>query len=66
MQKLMLARGNEDFAFKVIDRPTPPPKQRDAPQRTLIALVSLLTGEILGMLSVFVRKAVENRPNRSP
>jgi uncharacterized protein involved in exopolysaccharide biosynthesis len=63
MQKLMLARGNEEFAFKVIDRATPP-KQREAPKRTLIALVSMLSGGLLGILVVFLRKAIANRPKR--
>jgi len=63
MQKLMLARGNEEFAFKVIDRATPP-KQREAPKRTLIALVSMLAGGFLGILSIFLRKAIANRPKR--
>jgi uncharacterized protein involved in exopolysaccharide biosynthesis len=63
MQKLMLARGNEEFAFKVIDRATPP-KQREAPKRTLIALVSMLAGGFLSLLAVFVRKAIANRPKR--
>jgi len=63
MQKLMLARGNEEFAFKVIDRATPP-KQREAPKRTLIALVSMLAGGFLGILVIFVRKAIANRPKR--
>jgi uncharacterized protein involved in exopolysaccharide biosynthesis len=63
MQKLMLARGNEEFAFKVIDRATPP-KQREAPKRTLIALVSMLAGGFLGILVVFLRKAIANRPKR--
>jgi uncharacterized protein involved in exopolysaccharide biosynthesis len=63
MQKLMLARGNEEFAFKVIDRAVPP-KQRDAPKRALIAIVSLLAGGFLGILAVFIRKAIANRPKR--
>jgi uncharacterized protein involved in exopolysaccharide biosynthesis len=63
MQKLMLARGNEEFAFKVIDRATPP-KKRDTPKRALIAIVSLLTGGFLGILVVFLRKAIANRPKR--
>lgn len=63
MQKLMLARGNEEFAFKVIDRATPP-KQRETPKRTLIALVSMLAGGFLGVLFVFLRKAIANRPKR--
>jgi len=60
MQKLMLARGNEEFAFKVID-PATPPKQRDAPKRALIAIVATLAGGFLGLLAVFLRKAVRER-----
>ena len=60
MQKLMLARGNEQFAFKVID-PATPPKQRDAPKRALIAIVATLAGGFLGLLAVFLRKAVRER-----
>jgi uncharacterized protein involved in exopolysaccharide biosynthesis len=60
MQKLMLARGNEQFAFKVID-PATPPKQRDAPKRALIAIVATLAGGFLGLLAVFLRKALRER-----
>lgn len=63
MQKLMLARGNEEFAFKVIDRATPP-KLRESPKRSLIAIVSLLAGGFLGVLVVFLRKAIQSRPKR--
>jgi uncharacterized protein involved in exopolysaccharide biosynthesis len=63
MQKLMLARGNEQFAFKVIDRATPP-KLRDAPKRALIAIVATLAGGFLGILAVFLRQALRNRPPR--
>lgn len=63
MQKLMLARGNEQFAFKVID-PAVPPKQRQSPTRTLITLVSTIVGGFLGILVVFLRKAIANRPKR--
>ena len=63
MQKLMLARGNEEFAFKVIDKATPP-KQREAPKRSLIAVVATLAGGFLGILAVFLRQAWRNRPPR--
>lgn len=63
MQKLMLARGNEEFAFKVIDRATPP-KQRQSPKRSLIALVSMFIGGFLGVLLIFLRKAIASRPKR--
>jgi uncharacterized protein involved in exopolysaccharide biosynthesis len=60
MQKLMLARGNEQFAFKVID-PAIPPKFRDSPKRTLIAIVSTMLGGFLSLLAVFLRKAIRER-----
>ena len=63
MQKLMLARGNEEFAFKVIDKATPP-KLRDAPKRALIAIVATLAGGFLGILVVFLRQAWCSRPPR--
>lgn len=61
MQKLMLARGNEQFAFKVIDEATPP-KRRESPKRALITLVAMLAGGFLGVLAVFLRKAIASRP----
>jgi LPS O-antigen subunit length determinant protein (WzzB/FepE family) len=63
MQKLMLARGNEEFAFKVIDKATPP-NLRDAPKRALIAIFATLAGGVLGILAVFLRQAWRNRPPR--
>jgi uncharacterized protein involved in exopolysaccharide biosynthesis len=63
MQKLMLARGNEEFAFKVIDKATPP-KKRDSPKRVLVAIVATLAGGFLGILAVFLRQAWRNRPPR--
>jgi len=63
MQKLMLARGNEEFAFKVVDRATPP-KHRETPKRTLITLISMLVGGFSGVLLVFLRKWFANRAIR--
>jgi uncharacterized protein involved in exopolysaccharide biosynthesis len=56
----MLARGNEEFAFKVID-PATPPKLRDSPKRAVISMVATLAGGFLGLLAVFLRKAVRER-----
>lgn len=61
MQKLMLARGNEQFAFKIID-PAVPPKQRDRPHRTLMVALAIVLGGLLSMLVIFIRYAV--RKNR--
>ena len=60
MQKLMLARGNEQFAFKVID-PATPPKYRDSPKRKLIVMVATILGGLIALIAVFVRKAIRER-----
>jgi uncharacterized protein involved in exopolysaccharide biosynthesis len=50
MQKLMLARGNRDFAFRVIDR-ADVPKRRSKPNRVLIVMAATIIG---GGLSVVI------------
>jgi uncharacterized protein involved in exopolysaccharide biosynthesis len=47
MQKLLLARGNDDYAFRLIDRAVAP-KERWRPQRTLICLIAATAGLLLG------------------
>lgn len=49
MQKMMLARGREEFTFRVID-PASVPKERIWPRR---ALISILGGVVGGLLAVF-------------
>lgn len=53
MQRLMLARGNEEFAFKVVDGPEIP-KRHVRPKRALIAVLGTLLGGLLGILAVSV------------
>jgi uncharacterized protein involved in exopolysaccharide biosynthesis len=53
MQKLMLARGNEEFAFKVVD-PAVPPKERERPKRTLIVILGTLLGGALSVAGVLL------------
>jgi LPS O-antigen subunit length determinant protein (WzzB/FepE family) len=57
MQKLLLARGNEEFAFKVIDRAVAP-KRHDSPQRALVVVVAFLAGVFLAVLALVLRNAV--------
>ena len=57
MQKLMLARGNKEFAFRVLDR-AQVPKQRSRPMRTLIVVLSTFVGGMLGVALVLLRNAV--------
>ena len=59
MQKLMLARGNEEFAFKVIDEAVAP-KRRDSPQRVLVVAVAFFAGAILSVLVLLVRGALRS------
>jgi uncharacterized protein involved in exopolysaccharide biosynthesis len=59
MQKLMLARGNEEFAFKVIDTAVAP-KELDAPKRILIILGALFAGGFSSVLILVARKAIRS------
>jgi uncharacterized protein involved in exopolysaccharide biosynthesis len=57
LQKLMLARGNEEFAFRVID-PATPPKEEVRPKRALIILVATALGGMLAVLGVILAQAI--------
>lgn len=56
MQKLMLARGNEEFAFKIVDGPEVP-KRHVRPKRALIAILGTFLGGILAVLAVCTASA---------
>jgi LPS O-antigen subunit length determinant protein (WzzB/FepE family) len=55
MQKLLMARGNREFAFKVIDTATPP-KEKARPRRVLIAIGGAIAGAMLGVLLALFRR----------
>ena len=57
LQKLMLARGNEEFAFRVLDSASPP-KERVRPNRSRIAVVGTLLGAVLALVAVLIRNAI--------
>jgi uncharacterized protein involved in exopolysaccharide biosynthesis len=57
LQKLMLARGKEDFAFRVVD-PAYVPKERLSPKRKLIVLVGAALGALLGVLVILLKDAM--------
>jgi uncharacterized protein involved in exopolysaccharide biosynthesis len=57
LQKLMLARGNDEFAFRVIDK-ADAPKERVRPKRVLIAVLTTLLGGMLGAILVFLVNAL--------
>jgi uncharacterized protein involved in exopolysaccharide biosynthesis len=62
LQKLMLARGNEEFAFIVID-PAEAPKRRARPKRAFIAVIGTILGGMLGVFCVLVGHAVRPDPS---
>ncbi len=59
MQKLMLARGNVQFSFKVVDRAVPP-KRPFHPKRLLIFLGSGVFGVLFAVFAVLFRARVKN------
>lgn len=60
MQKLMLAKGNEEFAFKVID-PAFVPDRRVSPKRTLTVIIATMAGGFFAVLWVLLRRTVARR-----
>jgi uncharacterized protein involved in exopolysaccharide biosynthesis len=59
MQKLMLARGSDEFAFRIIDQ-TGPPKFRERPKRRIIAVFGTMLGGVLGVIAVFFAHALRS------
>ena len=60
LQKVMLAKGNEEFAFRVIDTaevPTNPSK----PRRRLIVMLAVVLGGALAVFIVFLRHLVRTQ-----
>ncbi len=53
LPKLMLAKGNEEFAFKIVD-PAVSPKHRVRPKRALTAVIGTILGGLLGIFIVLV------------
>ncbi len=57
LQKLMLARGTQEFAFRVIDS-AEPPKRRVRPKRALIVVLGTLAGGLISVIGVFLGHAL--------
>ena len=57
LQKVMLARGNKEFAFRVIDQ-AQVPKTRFKPNRKLIVVLATFLGGFLAVMFVFTRHAI--------
>ena len=59
-QKLMLARGNEEFAFRIIDS-AEVPESPFRPNRRLMVIVATIFGGILAVFFVLARHFVRSR-----
>jgi len=57
MQKYMLAKGEVEYAYKIVDRASAP-KLRESPKRTLIVLLSILLGGIVATLFIVFRTGI--------
>ncbi len=60
LQKLMVARGRKEFAFRVIDR-AEVPKWRSSPKRARLVATAGIVGLTLGMLLACVRQVLLRR-----
>jgi uncharacterized protein involved in exopolysaccharide biosynthesis len=60
LQKLMLARGNEEFAFKIIDAASPP-RERVRPKRALISVAGTMAGGMFAVFLVFLLHTVRGQ-----
>jgi uncharacterized protein involved in exopolysaccharide biosynthesis len=59
LKAVMLANARQEYAFKIIDPAVVPDEdQRVSPKRKIIVLLSGLAGGLLGVLIVFMRRAL--------
>jgi len=56
----MLARGNEEYAFRIIDR-AEPPRKRSRPRRTLLVVSVFVVGGMFSVLVAFIRSAFRRK-----
>jgi len=52
-KSLMLAKGTEEFVFKVVSEPRVP-EDKSSPKRALICIVSFIVGTMLGLVVVLI------------
>jgi uncharacterized protein involved in exopolysaccharide biosynthesis len=55
LQKAMVARGDKQYAFRVVDH-ADVPKRRSWPKRRVIVAIGILAGGLAGLAAVFLRE----------
>jgi uncharacterized protein involved in exopolysaccharide biosynthesis len=60
MQKLLLARGNDEFAFKVVDRAVAP-RRHSWPNRISVAVGSVIIGILVSIVALLIRREFRAR-----
>lgn len=60
MKTVMLAKGREEYAFKVID-PGVVPTEKSRPRRTLIVITATVIGGFLAVLIAFLRDSIRRQ-----
>lgn len=60
LQKVMLARGEEEFAFRIVD-PAQTPKLRYWPKRSLIVILATVVGGLLASIAALLSHAMAQR-----
>jgi uncharacterized protein involved in exopolysaccharide biosynthesis len=59
MQKVMIAQGTDEFAFRVVDEAHPPPK-RFRPKRSIIVALAFMIGLLFSTIGVLVFDVLRN------
>ena len=59
MQKLMLAKGNEEFAFRTVDS-AEPAKRPSRPRRAIVTVIGTLLGGVISVFAVFFWQALRS------
>jgi uncharacterized protein involved in exopolysaccharide biosynthesis len=57
LQKLMVARGNKEYSFRVIDRAVPP-KRRARPKRALVVAAAIVIGGGAAIFILLIRSII--------
>ncbi len=65
MQKLMIARGREEYAFKIVDRAVPA-RKRFRPQRALTVALCLIAGAMASIGFLLLRRSWNGGMERGP